>query len=751
MSDKSKAAGPEFKMFGISKFGLVTIVLITVVASGYLSQRMYSHQKSLRESSRYDLAWTTSQAAQEYVRLQFAIAQASQGGGAAEVSLRYDIVLNRLQVLSAGEAAAFLATRPTHAAAVRRVSAILAQLQPLMDRIGQPGVAEQISPLMATATAPLIALASIAHRYGAERIASDEAKLFFLHWMFTALVALLICSGVALIALLGRHMAELRSTKETLEDTAVRLTAAVADADAGNRAKSTFLATMSHEIRTPLNAMIGLTTSLLDDLKTGPHGGVLETIHDAGNSLLRLLNDILDFSKLDAGLMTLEQTTFSPAALASNVVSILEARARAKSVNLILRASSDVPIALLGDPGRIEQVLINLVSNAVKFTDHGTVTIFTSCERTEANQATIVWRVSDTGIGIPADRLDKLFTEFMQADSSITRRFGGTGLGLAISKRLIDQMSGTIAVELIVGVGTCFTVKLTLPCTSDIVSYTGETKDVLARFEARIREFGRPLRILFVEDNPTNQYVAMRLLKGFDVQLDMAANGVEALECVSRFTHDLICMDMRMPEMDGLEATRQIRLMGGRFILVPIIALTANAFKEDVDACLTAGMNRFVGKPIRREVLLNVMLELLPAPGRSQTTPVPLPRPTRSENSELAQLAIASAFDVKEFDEMVEMIGDDGVAEMVATFERETRARLRRLRVAEQDIPTIMREMHTLKGAAATAAAPRLAALGLMFEQAAKRGTPLTSGNLQAIADALEDYLLGIQLRNTAN
>ena len=732
-------------MFGISKLGLVTIILITVVASGYTSQRMYSSQQSLRESSRYDLAWTTSQAAQEYLRLQLAVARVVQGGTKEEVALRYGIAFSRMQVLSAGEAAAFLVTRPIYAAAVQRTAAILAQIEPLVERVDQPGVAERVVSLLAPTTGSLIALSAIAHRDGAERIAGDEGNLFLLHWIFTALVAVLICLGVGLIILLARRMTELGATKATLEQTAVQLTGALTAADAGNLAKSTFLATMSHEIRTPLNAMLGLTGSLMEDLGTGPHRGLLETIRDAGDSLLRLLNDILDFSKLDAGRMTLEEVAFSPAALSDGVASILASRAKAKSITLSLITRPDLPAGVLGDRGRIEQILVNLVSNAVKFTEHGNVIIMTWCERMDHDQAMIVWRVTDTGIGIPANRVDKLFVEFMQADNSITRRFGGTGLGLAISKRLVDQMNGTITVESTIGVGSSFMVKLTLRRTSEVGPVTAAidaTDDTVDRFKAQIRDLGRPLHILFVEDNPTNQYVATRLFKNFNVRLDMAGNGLEALDFVSRMTPDLICMDMRMPEMDGLEATRQIRRMGGRMALVPIIALTANAFKEDVDACLNAGMNCFIGKPVRRDLLLNAMLAELQAAGSNRMPSIPR---KQHEGPAAADLPRPLSFDAAEYKETLEMIGDDGVAEMVETFEIETRARLQRLRTGGQDITAIGREMHTLKGAAVTASAPHLGAIGLALEQAAKQGILPTSDDLQTIGDALDAFLAEVQ------
>jgi CheY-like chemotaxis protein/anti-sigma regulatory factor (Ser/Thr protein kinase) len=490
---------------------------------------------------------------------------------------------------------------------------------------------------------------------------------------------------------------------------------------------------------------MGLTTSLLDDVKSGPHREQLETVRDASNGLMRLLNDILDFSKLDAGQMTLEDMTFSTIAPARNAISIMNARAVAKSVRLISVNSPDLPSGVVGDAGRIEQILLNLVSNAVKFTQHGDITVETNHVANEPGRATVIWRVSDTGPGIPADRLDQLFTEFMQADSSITRRFGGTGLGLAISKRLIDQMGGTITATSVVGAGTTFTVTLSMPTAEAPDADVTETDDSVARFKSRIQAYGRKPRILFVDDNATNQYVVTQLLRGIDVQLDMAANGLEALDSVSRFAHDLICMDVRMPVMDGLEATRRIRQMGGRMAHVPIIALTANAFSDDIETCLAAGMNCFVSKPVRRDQLLNAFLSQLPDPevARLVKPPTSVFRPSVTAIGPPEQPAL----DDYEFSGLIDTIGEAGVAEMVDIFETETRLRLRRLTAGDHDDDALVHEMHTLKGAADTVAAPRLAALGRALEQAAIKGIHPLPADIMEIADALDAWLEAVNAR----
>jgi CheY-like chemotaxis protein len=375
---------------------------------------------------------------------------------------------------------------------------------------------------------------------------------------------------------------------------------------------------MSHEIRTPMNGVLGLASTLLDDDLRPQQRKVVEAIRDSGNDLLRILNDILDFSKLDASKMTFENVPFLPVALADGVVSILGVRAKEKGLRLVVQSGTWLPPGLQGDSGRIRQVLINFVSNAIKFTAAGQVTVNVDCISHDDATAVMEWTVSDTGIGIPEDRIGNLFGEFVQADNSISRRFGGTGLGLAISKRLVEQMGGSISVTSTPGQGSTFRVRLTLPIVAAPVGEIRQMPGQPAAWDAMRAALGRSPRLLFAEDNTTNQFVARRMLRDLDIHLDMVANGAEAVEAASRIAYDVIFMDMQMPEMDGVTASRVIRSRGGALATVPIIALTANALPEDKQACLDAGMNQFLTKPVTREGLLNALLNALSQEGVPQ-------------------------------------------------------------------------------------------------------------------------------------
>ena len=384
-------------------------------------------------------------------------------------------------------------------------------------------------------------------------------------------------------------------------------------AEEASRAKSAFLAMMSHEIRTPMNAVLGLASTLLDDGLTPDQQQAVLAIKTSGDNLLRILNDILDFSRLDAGRMTFEHAPFSPAALTEEMLRVHNPGAVEKGLLLTASQEPEMPDLVIGDAGRVRQVLHNLVSNAVKFTRSGMVTLNARCVTREAGEATMEWTITDTGIGIAPDKQGTLFDAFVQADTSITRRFGGSGLGLAISKQLIEQMGGRISVTSCPELGSIFQVRLTLKLSAEqqVLQAAPAPADLL---DQRIALLGRPLRLLLAEDNATNRFVFSRLLRGSAVDIAVAENGIEAVAAAGQSGFDLICMDMSMPEMDGLDATRAIRAGDGPNRGVPIVALTANAFAEDVEACRAAGMDDFLSKPVSKDVLVAAILRMLPSP-----------------------------------------------------------------------------------------------------------------------------------------
>jgi len=373
-------------------------------------------------------------------------------------------------------------------------------------------------------------------------------------------------------------------------------------AEAASRTKSEFLATMSHEIRTPMNGVLGM----LDLLKTTPINAaqreLVETAASSADSLLRLLNDILDFSKFETGLLEFEIIPFRPASLAEEVITLLRPRAAAKGLQLACTANPAADARVLGDPTRLRQVLLNLIGNAIKFTAQGGVTLRLAGAPGPGATVRLTVEVQDTGIGMDEATRTRLFEPFMQADSSMNRRFGGTGLGLAISQKLVERMGGRIEVRSDLHHGSTFRFTADFPLAPE--------QSTSAQLATAIIPQSFAGRILVVEDDRVNQRVISLMLERFGLECLVVGDGLTALTVLAQSHWDLVFMDCQLPGIDGFETTRRARTqLGGQPL--PIIALTANARSEDRAACLAAGMDDFVPKPIRTDALRNVLARWL--------------------------------------------------------------------------------------------------------------------------------------------
>lgn len=702
------------------RLGMLSALLLLVAALvvvGLVAWR----QDSLAQNVGNDTTWHAYKLDRDVVQLRNYLAQpdADLDG----LSLRFELLYSRIHLLGGGEVAEFVDSVP---AAVRLLEDLKGQLDDLdrwiadletLDAGERQALDERLQLLGNRSERLIIAI----NGHLADSATAERRQLQRLYALLLVLILAMSLAALLVAVMLFREARDNAAARRDLEALSRELETTARRAESASQAKSEFLATVSHEIRTPLNGVVGMSDLLMDECPAGQARQYAATIHDSAGLLLGLINDLLDFSKVEAGRLELEQRPLALDELLEGTLAMFAPRAEARSVQLVGWLDPGLPARIMTDPGRLRQVLLNLVSNAVKFTESGEVRVAVSREEGEA----IRFEVADTGCGIPPDQLERIFEPFRQGDASTARRYGGTGLGLAISRRLVEAMGGRLEVASESGVGSRFWCVLPLVPTRQAT--TAEPVPSRPRWVAL-----EGARLLVVEDNPVNQRVATAMLERLGCRVTVAESGAAALELLRHRRFELIFMDVQMPGMDGLEVTRRLRQRHGWAAEVPVVAMTAGGPGGEQARCLAAGMNGYLTKPLLQETLLEVLnRHLQDAFGAVAEAPV---REAMDHETLVDLLTLQTLRD---------SLGEQGLAALIELYRGQVETRLAELTTAlasEGAGPQACQAAHQLKGESSSLGAVKVAGLAARLERLAQEGRHREA---QRVVDELRACLSG--------